>query len=132
DPIPIPIPNPNPTRDSVVTTHLGETTVDLKTTSSARSLLVLPDPYYPQWQVTVDGKRASVLAVDEAFRGVVVPAGTHTVRFAYVDTRLRVGVGLAGVTLVGLFGVTALSPLVRRRRRGSETGQPDPDPDPEA
>jgi hypothetical protein len=103
--------------DSVSTVHVGNTTIDLRSTSSARSLLVLPDPYYPQWQVTVDGKRAPVLAVDEAFRGVVVPAGTHTVRFAYVDTRLRLGVGLAGVTIVGLLGVTAAPPLVRRRRR---------------
>ncbi len=116
------------TADAVSTTHLGGTTVDLTTTSSARSLLVLPDPYYPQWQVTVDGKRASLLAVDEAFQGVVVPAGTHTVRFAYVDTRLRIGVGMAGVTLIGLFGVTALAPLVRRRRR---SGEPDPDSDSE-
>jgi len=57
--------------------------------------LVLADPSYPQWTVTVDGARADLLRVDHAFKGVVVPAGTHTVVFAYDDRATEYGAVLA-------------------------------------
>jgi len=53
----------------------------------------------------------------------VVPAGEHTLRFGYTDRRLRLGAGLAGLTILGL----ALTPLAARvRRRRSRPDQPAP------
>jgi hypothetical protein len=106
--------------DSVQTVQVADNSVEVRTTSTARSLLVLADPYYPGWRVTVDGRPATVLPADHAFRGVVVPAGTHTVRFSYLDSRFWFGLVLAGLTTLGLLGVTFLAPVLRRRfrRRG--------------
>jgi len=103
--------------DTVAGTDIGQTRVSTDVTMGSGGLVVLADPFYPQWQVTVDGRPAPMLAVDQAFRGVVVPAGRHTVVFTYVDRRLQLGLGLAGGTILGL-AVAGLVPAARRRRRG--------------
>ena len=38
------------------------------------------EPWYPGWQVTVDGKAAQILRVDYALRGVALPPGSHSRR----------------------------------------------------
>jgi hypothetical protein len=90
-------------------------TVDVRVRTDRRSLLILADAWYPGWRVTVDGQPAELLRADHAFRGVVVPAGEHQVRFTYVDRPLQFGAGLAGLTVLGLVLMSLL--LVRRRRR---------------
>jgi hypothetical protein len=112
--------------DRVDVTEAGQTSVEVRVTTSVRSLLVLADPWYPGWRVTVDGQRADLLRADHAFRGVVVPAGEHVVRFSYVDRRLQVGAGLAALAILGL-ALTPLAARLRLRRRhlgGVEAGEP--------
>ena len=52
-------------------------------TAAADSLLRIAVPYYPGWSAAIDGQAASILPVDEALMGVIVPAGDHemTLRF---------------------------------------------------
>jgi Bacterial membrane protein YfhO len=100
------------TRPSVGT-RVGETKVSASVTTDAAGVLVLADPWYPAWRVTVDGKRSELLRLDHAFRGVRVPAGTHTVVFAYQDPLMRGGAILAPVTVLALVGCW----LVRRGNR---------------
>src|SRR6266536_3056764 len=67
-----------PTTSPVVdVTDRAYSKVDVSVRTATDGVLVLPDPYYPQWHVTVDGKPAKLLEVDHAFRGVAVPAGSH-------------------------------------------------------
>jgi uncharacterized membrane protein YfhO len=77
-------------------------------------LLVLADPWYPQWRVRVDGRPAELLRVDHAFRGVRVPAGSHEVVFTYEDRAMRLGAGLAVATCLALAGVVAWRRVLRR------------------
>ena len=44
-------------------------------------LLVLTDMYYPAWQVFIDETKAEIIPANYFFRGVKVPAGSHTVTF---------------------------------------------------
>jgi hypothetical protein len=70
------------------------------------------------WTATVDGKRAPVLRADGVFRGVVVPAGHHVVRFVYrnpSEMRGRLAALLAAVLLVAL--LVPWPPKSRRRRQ---------------
>jgi hypothetical protein len=89
-----------------------QTRVELEVQSGADGLLVLADPWYPQWRVEVDGKPAELLRVDHAFRGVRVPAGRHEVVFTYQDRAMWLGAALTLVTCIALAGVWAF----RRRR----------------
>ena len=73
--------------------------------SSAGGFLRVAGRWDPGWSATVDGTAAPVLRADGIFRGVVVPAGAHTVRFTYRNPhemrgRLAAGGGL--LVVVGL------------------------------
>jgi uncharacterized membrane protein YfhO len=57
--------------------------VFVRTDCPSEGLLVLRDSWYPGWIATVDGKKAPILRVNGCFRGVIVPAGEHKVRFLY-------------------------------------------------
>ena len=111
-----------PSAAPTVTTRLaGVAKIINKVTTASPGLLVLADPSYPQWTVTVDGQRADLLRVDHAFKGVVVPAGIHTVVFAYDDRATEYGAVLASLTVLGLLATVPIR-LIRRRRR---PGTPD-------
>ena len=95
--------------------------VDVSVQTQTDGVLVLPDPYYPQWHVTVDGKPAKLLEVDHAFRGVEVPAGSHRVRFTYQDRAMQAGALLSLLTCLGILGGWLW--LRRRDRPGEEPGR---------
>jgi hypothetical protein len=109
---------------STKVTNLGQSSVTVEATTSKQGLLVVADPWYPGWSVTVDGRSADLLKVDHAFRGVVLSPGRHTVKFTYTDRPLQVGILLAGLTIIALAGWTFWT---RRRRRRAQ-----PEVEPEA
>jgi hypothetical protein len=59
------------------------TEVEIETIAETSSLLVLNDIWHPWWRVCVDGAPADMLKANALFRAVAVPAGKHTVRFAF-------------------------------------------------
>jgi hypothetical protein len=92
------------------------TRVRVSVRTGADGLLVLADPWYPQWRVRVDGRPAELLRVDHAFRGVRVPAGSHEVVFTYEDRAMQLGVGLTLATVLALAGAWAWRRRARRAR----------------
>lgn len=105
---------------TVTGVRVGNTTVKATVNASAPALVTLADPWYPQWRVYVDGKKADLLRVDHAFRGVRVPAGTHEVEFRYEDDAHRRGVLLALLTVIGLLLVPVVRRGIRARRAGRQ------------
>jgi Bacterial membrane protein YfhO len=100
----------------------GHTRVEVSAETAADGLLVLADPWYPQWRVEVDGRPAELLRVDHAFRGVRVPAGRHQVVFTYQDRAMWLGAALSLTTCLALAGLWA----VRRRRSSRPAELPSP------
>jgi uncharacterized membrane protein YfhO len=69
---------------------------------SEPGIVVLVDTYDPGWKVTVDGRPASLLRVNVAFRGVSVPAGKHVIEQVYRPWTVLFGLGISGAAaLVG-------------------------------
>jgi uncharacterized membrane protein YfhO len=90
--------------DQVETIDYRPASLQLKVTTEQPALLVLAESYYPGWMAWVDGAPAEIYRTDIAFRGVAVPAGSHTVRMefrpAILPISMAVSVGTAG--LLGL------------------------------
>ncbi len=75
-------------------------TMDVSADRSA--IVVLNDSDYPGWTVDVDGRRDEWFPVNYMFRGVVVPAGRHTVRFVYRPKSFYAGLSITGTALLVL------------------------------
>jgi hypothetical protein len=97
--------------------------VTMRATLGRRGLVILDDAWAPGWSVRVDGRPAQALITDVVLRGVIVPAGTHTIVWSYEVPGLRAGAALsgAGVLLVLAWGGWLLT---RRRRAARSRGAP--------
>jgi hypothetical protein len=73
--------------------------IELQADATAPSILLLNDRYVPSWQVTVDGKPATLLRCNFIMRGVQVPAGQHRVEFEFVRPYGSLYISLAGLGL---------------------------------
>ncbi len=102
----------------------SNTEVLAKVSTSKPAVLVLSDVWHPAWRATVNGEPAYVGRVNEAFRGVVLPAGEHAVRFYYDLPTLRYGIRTSIVASI-IFVMLLIRALTRRRaineRRTSHT-----------
>ncbi len=75
------------------------------------AIVVLTDNWHPNWTAKLDGKPTYVGLVDETFRGVVVPKGTHRIEMHYRPKSLTAGI-LASALVIALL-LTAL--LLRKK-----------------
>lgn len=55
--------------------------VTIQTHNPSDGFLVLTDVYYPTWHAYVDGKETKIYPTDLALRGIMIPAGKHSVEF---------------------------------------------------
>ncbi len=83
---------------------------------SAPRVLAFIDADYPGWNVSVDGQPGKLLNVNNAFKGVELTEGEHSVEFAFRSPALRLGMVISIVgtyaILIGLF-VAAVGRLRR-------------------
>jgi uncharacterized membrane protein YfhO len=99
--------------------------LQVRVTMACKGLLVVSDNYFPGWRAAVDGRAADILRVNTATRGVIVPAGTHTVTMNYRPFSVYFGF------LCTLAGLAAAVLLQRRHERdGLDLLAADSDQDP--
>jgi hypothetical protein len=71
----------------------------LRYRAASESLLRVSVACYPGWQARVDGANRNVYCVDHALMGIIVPAGSKELLFAYHPTYFAAG---AAITLASL------------------------------
>jgi hypothetical protein len=101
---------PPTSRVSVTGYSNNEITIDVET--STDGILVLSEIFYPGWTSLIDGSPNKVYGVDYCLRGVVTPAGHHTVVLRFAPTSFSRGMLL---TLAAL-GVCVTGFVVSFRR----------------
>ena len=78
---------------------LHDTSIEVQTNSQSPAFLVLSDVYYPGWQASIDGKATHIFQTNYVMRGVLMPSGTHVVRFEFKPISFRIGVGISAASL---------------------------------
>lgn len=82
----------------------------LKARTESPAVLLLNDKYDPAWQVSVDGKPASLLRCNFIMRGVQVPPGEHQIEFQFAPSRTGLYVSFAALVLgAALLGLVVVS-----------------------
>jgi uncharacterized membrane protein YfhO len=71
----------SPYVDVATITKYSPNIVHITAQASKSGFLVLTDSYYPTWHAYIDGREVKIYQTDFAFRGIVVPKGTHTIEF---------------------------------------------------
>ncbi len=77
-------------------------TIELRTTTADPRLLVLSEMDIPGWRALVDGVETPIYTTNYLFRGVVVPAGEHTISFVYGPRSVLFGAGISAVALLAI------------------------------
>ncbi len=91
EPLPEPIEPPTEEASAQVLIHKNEY-IKLQVTATGRNFLFLSEiAYPPAWHATVDGTPVPIVKVNYAFRGIVVPPGTHTVELYYRSANFERG-----------------------------------------
>jgi hypothetical protein len=98
---------------SVASRTANTVAVDLRDLPGDR-MLVCVDAFYPGWHAYVDGRPAYIYKADGAFKGVMVPRGSHRVTFAFKPFLVFAGMLVSVLTLSGV--VAALVLLLRKPR----------------
>ena len=83
-PLALPAPDePSPAPATLRIASYDNTVVEVGVDAPVSGYLVFNDPYHPWWFAEIDGRDAPILRANVLFRAVAVPAGRHTVRFAF-------------------------------------------------
>jgi uncharacterized membrane protein YfhO len=69
-------------------------------------MIVVSDTYFPGWRGYVDGARAQIYQVNAAMRGIIAPAGIHSVTMRYRPMVVYEG---AALTFLGILGAALLA-----------------------
>ncbi len=78
--------------------------ITIQATTVESRLLVLSDAYYEGWRATLNGAPTEIVKTNVALRGVVLPAGTHTIKMDFRPWTFTWGVTISILTLLILMG----------------------------
>jgi hypothetical protein len=88
--------------------------ITLTTSTAEQRFLVLSEMYFPGWHALIDGAETPIYRSNYLFRGIVVPAGQHTVTFVYRPVSAVIGAAISAGALLVIGGLLLLRP-----RRGA-------------
>jgi hypothetical protein len=83
--------------------------IDYEVNAATPQFAVFSEMYYPAgWNAYIDGKQSPYFKTDYALRGINVPAGKHTIRFAFEPSTFKTGVNISFaasfIILIALLG----------------------------
>lgn len=92
----------SPDSGEVTITKYRHTRVKMRANLPEPAVVVLMDAWHPNWRATVDGRPAPIGIVNEAFRGIALPAGSHEITMSYRPATLPFGLALTGICAGGM------------------------------
>lgn len=110
------------TRERVRRRLLSPVAIDYDAELEAPGVVVMSEPYDPDWSVTVDGRPARLLVADYALRGVALAPGPHHIEARYENRALRRGQWTCLGALVVVAGLLLYGRIREMRWRAGPDG----------
>lgn len=63
--------------------HISNDAVSFASRNQAQTWVVISNSNVPGWKATIDGKETKIYYANYLYQGILIPAGTHTVRIQY-------------------------------------------------
>ena len=103
-----------------IMTHYGIQDLEAKVTATGNNLLFFSEAWYPEgWKAFIDGKESPIYRIDYMFRGLIVPAGEHTISMKFVPRGYYLGKTLAlwiNILALGGIGYFAVARFTQRKK----------------
>ena len=90
----------------ILSRRANSVTVELRDLPDYRILTHL-DAAFPGWKAYVDDEEVPIYLANDAFKAIVAPPGTHTIRFVFRPWRVYAGVTISVLTAIGVIAVFA-------------------------
>jgi len=71
--------------------------ISYESSSTGNRVAVFSEVYYKDWKATIDGKPADYFKVNYVLRGMVIPAGKHTVEFKFEPSIYFMGRNISNI-----------------------------------
>lgn len=71
----------------------------LKTKTNKKTVLVIADSFYPEWQAKIDNQKTKILPANLNQKAVILPAGEHLVELYYWPSSFYQGVAISLLSL---------------------------------
>lgn len=68
--------------------------------SQNNAVLILTDNYYAGWKAFIDNAETKIYRANYTFKAIIVPKGTHVIRFMYQPDSVKLGAILSAVSLL--------------------------------
>lgn len=91
----------------------GDNYISGKINSKSNGILQIITSYSDGWKAYVDGKETDVFKVNEAFIGINVEEGEHTIEFKYETPFLKLG---AAFSIIGILGFVVIIFVDRKKK----------------
>jgi hypothetical protein len=111
-------PSSDATRERLLRRPISDVAIDYDAELETPGVLVMSEPYDPNWSVTVDGAPARLLVTNYALRGVALPPGPHHIEARYENRALRRGQWTCLGALLVVAGLLLLDRHHPRASRG--------------
>lgn len=103
---------------SIQMTSNHNDTVTYKTKSSSEQLAVFSEVYYDKgWNAYIDGKKSPYAKVNYVLRGMMVPAGEHTIEYRFEPESHALGWTITNVTSFIMLGMLLVAIFVEIRKK---------------
>lgn len=80
--------------------------LSIEVDNQSAGILILTDVFYPGWKALVDGKEVPIYRANYLFRGVLLPAGKHTIEFSYFPSSFIIGLTLSIIASALMLAIT--------------------------
>lgn len=102
----------SPSTATIVTDRHAEVTIQAELAQPM--ILSLADTWHPRWRVFIDGAPGTMGRLNDAFRGVALPAGSHRVSFRYQPSGMPYTLVISVLALLAI--LLGFLPWARWRR----------------